>query len=331
MCPVKVRVRGIYATALTALLAERFAIVEPSEVIQLRLGLGAGEGPPDVAIQDRPDRHGIVVEGLRSAVEEVVSFLNDRIPWAVFVRQPLPARARRENPLASAAALLARVEAEFTKPAKDLLDQVRARILFTLPGHHLLKTLAPERVDEAEAKGSPELALALAKEFIWDSYTPGKTITIVHGKAGEEPIRQAGELWEVQEGRVVVRRVFRAGGLYDGLNLPKCPGDYGQVEFFPERWWSRRTYFRADGELLGEIYNVQTPPEFLPGDIRYLDLEIDLVRVGGEVRILDEDVLQRKVEQGLISQALAEKAREEAQRLVAELQASPGLVQPGSP
>ncbi|MFN3346400.1 MAG: DUF402 domain-containing protein, partial [Candidatus Bipolaricaulaceae bacterium] len=320
MGPVKVRVRGIYTTALTALLAERFTIVEPSEVIQARLGIAAVAGPPEVTIQDKPDRQGIVVEGLGSAVEEVVSFLQERIPWAVFARQPVPPRTRRDSPLALAATLLAKVEGEFPKPAKDLLDEIRAKVLFTLPGHHFLKTLAPERVDEAEAKGCPELAQALETELVWTHYAPGKVVALVHMKAGEAPLRQAGELWEVREGRVVVRRVFRAGGLYDGLSLPKCAGDYGYVELCPQRWWSRRTYFRADGELLGEIYNVQTPPEFLPGEIRYLDLEVDLVRVGGEVRLIDEDILKRKVEEGLISPALAERAREEAHRLWAELQ-----------
>lgn len=322
MCPVKVRVRGIYATALTALFAERFTIVEPSEVIQTRLGIAAVEGPPEVTIQDKADRHGVVVEGLQSAVDEVVSFLKDRIPWAVFTPRPVPTRARRDHPLALAAALLTRAEADFPKPAKDILDQVRANVLFTIPGHHLLKTLAPERVDEAEAQGCPELAQALEDELIWAHYAPGKSVNIVHLKAGEAPIRQAGELWEVQGGRVAVRRGFRAGGLYDGLSLPKCAGDYGYVEFFPERWWSRRTYFRSDGELLGEIYNIQTPPEYLPGEIRYLDLEIDIVRLGEEVRAVDEEILEKKVVEGLISKALAGKAWEEAKRLLAELEAS---------
>lgn len=331
MCPVKVRIRGIYATALTALLVERFTIVEPSEVIQARLGMAAAEGPPEVAIQDKPDRHGIVVEGVQSAVEEVVSFLKDRIPWAVFAHQPVSPKTRRDNPLALAAALLAKVEAEFPKPAKDFLDQVRANVLFTLPGHHFLKTLAPERVDEAEAKGCPELAQLLERELVWAHYARGKTVTITHVKAGEAPIRQAGQLWEVQGDRILVRRSFRAGGLYDGLALPKCEGDYGYVELFPDRWWSRRTYFRASGELIGEIYNIQTPPEFLPGEIRYVDLEVDLVRVGGEIRVLDEDILQRKVEAGLISPALAEKAQEEAHRLSAELRSSRGVAHPELP
>ncbi len=322
MSPVKVRIRGIYATALTALLAERFAIVEPSEVIRNRLGLTPEEGPPDATVQDRPDRHGVVVEGLQSAVAEVVAFLGERIPWAVFSTPSAPPRPQKANPLAAALALLARVEVDFPKPAKDFLDEVRAKITFTLPGHHLLKTLDPARVDEAEAKACPELAQALEQELIWAHYTVGKTVTLVHGKAGESPIRQVGELVEAGKERVLVRRGFRPGGHYDGLGLPKEEGDYGHVELFPERWWSRRIYFRASGEVLGELYNIQTPPEFLPGEIRYLDLELDVVRVGGEVHLRDEEVLEKKVGEGLLPPALAEKAKEEAQRLLRALRAS---------
>ncbi|MEN3009855.1 MAG: DUF402 domain-containing protein [Candidatus Bipolaricaulaceae bacterium] len=326
MSPVRVRVRGIYATALTALLRERFALVEPSEVIQARFGLSPAEGPAEVAIQDRPDRHGIVIEGVRSAAEEVVAFLREKIPWAVFAWQAPPLRPRKEGPLAAAAALLARAEGDFPKPAKDLLDRVRAEVLFTLPGHHLLKTLDPVRVDEAEAKGEAALAQVLEGELIWAHYAPGKPVSIVHGKAGEAPIRQGGELVEAQRGRAVVRRAFRPGGTYDGLGLPKNAGDHGYVEFLEGRWWSRRTYFRANGELLGEIYNIQTPPEFLPGEIRYLDLEIDIARVGGELRLLDAEVLEKKAAEGLISPVLAERAWAEARALLAELQAP---AQPG--
>lgn len=315
MPEIKLRVRGIYATALTALLLERFEVVDPSEAIQTRLGLTPREEPPEVNVYDRADRHGVVVEGLRSAAAEVVAFLKARIPWAVFVEKAFPRLKHKESPLAGAWNLLARFEGEFPKPAKDFLDGVRSTLVFTIPDHHLLKTIDPVRVDEVEAQHCLELAYDLKKELIWSGYVPGRALVIVHGKAGEEPIRQSGELWEVEKGRVVIRRTFRAGGLFEGLGVPKLPGDYGFVEIYPDQWWSKRTYFRADGTPLGELYNIQTPPEFLRQEIRYLDLELDLVRTGEGLRLIDEEVLNKKVEEGLISPALADKAREESQRL----------------
>lgn len=315
---VKVRLRGIYATALTLLLSERFEIVDPSEVIQARLGLPPLPGPAEVQIFDRPDRHGIVVEGLRNEVEEVVHFLRALLPWALFMRKEV--QSKKTSPLVAAAALLSRFEAEFPSPVKEFLDAVRAKAVPTIPGHHLLKTVDPTRVDEAEAKNDPlrlrEAAQALWEELVGPHYMPGKVVTIWHGKAGEPPIRQSGEVVERTRAVLVLRRNFSAGGFYDGLGLQKGEGDYGLFELYMGRWWGRRRYFRADATLIGEIYNIHTPPELLPEGVRYLDLELDVVHMGGEIRLLDEEILEKKVADGLIPAGLAQKAKEVAAELM---------------
>jgi hypothetical protein len=314
----KIKVRGIYATAITLLLSQRFEIVEPSEIIQARLNLPAAEGPAEVNIYDRSDRHGVVIEGLRSAVEEVVAFLRDALPWALFI--PGELRTKVYSPLAKAAALLARYEVEFTKPAKDFLDQVRAKVVPTLPGHHLLKTVDPNRVDEAEEKLAETdlqaVAQGLWEELVGPCYSPGKIVTLWHIKAGEPAIRQTGEILDRTRETIVLRRNFGPGGMYDGLGLPKEPGDYGFFELYLDKWWGKRQYFRADGTIIGEIYNIHTPPELLPQGIRYLDLELDLVRVGEEIRLMDEEILEKKVSEGLIPEALAKRAKEVAAELL---------------
>ncbi len=318
MSQIRVKVRGIYATALTLLLSQKFQIVEPSDVIQARLGMPASSEPADVNVFDRADRHGIVIEGVRSAVEEVAAFLRETIPWAVFCQAPTPKKS--DSPLALAAALLSRFEAEFPKPAKDFLDSVRAKVVPTMPDHHLLKTVDATKVDEVEAR-VPAEELAAAAQNLWEEmfashYLPGKTVALWHLKAGESPIRQSGVVVERTRERLVLRRNFKAGGLYDGLGVPKEAGDYGLVELYPERWWGRRQYFRADGTLIGELYNIHTPPEFLPTGVRYLDLEVDIAVAGGEVRVLDREILEKKAAEKLISEALAQKAWEEAQKLL---------------
>jgi hypothetical protein len=323
MSETKVRVRGIYATALTLLLAQRFTVVEPSEVIQTRLGFPFAPGPADVHIWDRPDRHGVVIEGIRSAVEAVFQYLRESIPCALFVATQ--ARAKVNSPLAAAASLLARVEAEFPRPAKELLDAIRAKVVPTLPNHHLLKTIDPLRVDEVETKANPEalpeLSRRLWAELVGPFYAPGKTVILWHLKAGEAPISQAGEVREYHEEKLVLRRTFRPGGLYDGLGLPKEEGDYGLFEIPTNEWWGIRRYFRADGSLLGELYNIHTPPELLPDGVRYWDLELDVVAVGGDIRVVDVAVLEKKVSAGVIPEALAKKAWETAEILVEKLKA----------
>ncbi len=319
---VKVRLRGIYATALTILLSERFEIVDPSEVIQKRLGLPPSPGPAEVQIFDRADRHGVVVEGVRSGVEEVVQFLREKIPWSLFF--PREVQRKTSSPLAAAVALLSRYEAEFPRPAKEFLDEIRANAVPTLPGHHLLKTVDPARVDEAEGKSEltnlQDVAQGLWEELVGPYYAPGKTVAVWHLKAGEPPIRQSGEVLERTKETLVLRRNFGPGGLYDGLGLPKETGDYGLFELHLERWWGRRRYFRADGTFIGEIYNIHTPPELLPQGVRYLDLEVDIVHTLKEIRVIDEDILDKKVAEGLIPEILAQKAKEVAAKLVQELQ-----------
>jgi len=92
------------------------------------------------------------------------------------------------------------------------------------------------------------------------------------------------------------------------------------VELYEGRWWGKRTYFRADGTPIGEIYNIHTPPELYPDGVRYLDLEVDVVRYpDGEVELVDEEELARKVREGIIPEALADRALAEARALAAAL------------
>jgi len=322
----RVRVRGIYATALTAILAERgFVIVEPTPVICSRLGLPQQGGPEEVAIWDRRDRQGVVVEGLRGGVEAVLAAIREAVPFAL----ALPQAARQgEGALARALGRLqARYLLEFPLPAKEELDRVRARFAPTVPGHHYFKVMDAARVDQLESEATPEgldsLRQALLEELVWPFFRPGATVRVRHAKAGEGGFEFQGTVRALEPGRLLVlERRFRGGGTYDGLGQPKAEGDMGLVELWDGRWFSRRVYLRRDGSLIGEIYNVNTPPELYQGTVRYLDLEVDVVRFpDGRVEVQDEDVLRAKQERGLLPSALAERATSCAQELAAALRA----------
>ncbi len=323
---IKVKIRGIYATALTGLLLERgFEIVSPSELIQVRFGLPANEAPEEVLIIDRRDRQGVLIEGVKGAVDEVVVALRDALVYAVFV--PLEVKRPKGgggNPFAALLGAKARFLAEFPQPVKELLDQIRAKYVPTLPGHHHLKVIDSQRVDEVEGGTPPEelpaAAARLREELIYRHFGPGQTVEVWHGKAWGG-FSWRGVVAEFVAGEVLVlERRFRAGGTYDSLELPKLEGDHGTVELYEGRWWGRRRYFRADGTPIGEIYNIHTPPELYPDGVRYLDLEVDVVRrPDGEVELVDEEDLRHKVEEGLIPKALGIRALEEARSLVKRL------------
>jgi len=87
--PVKVRIRGIYATALTKLMLDKgFDVVQPSPVIAERFSLEPSGEEPDVIISDRADKHGIVLSGPGEPVEQVLSVLREELPDAIFRRAP---------------------------------------------------------------------------------------------------------------------------------------------------------------------------------------------------------------------------------------------------
>lgn len=115
---------------------------------------------------------------------------------------------------------------------------------------------------------------------------------------------------------LVLDRSFSAGGTYDSVGAPKLNGDYGTIEVVPGGWVLKRSYFRRNGELVGELYNVQTPVKLRPGVVEYVDLEVDVVRFAdGRVAVVDEDDLRAAVRVRGITPETAEAARSVAYRL----------------
>jgi hypothetical protein len=133
------KIRGIYAAALSALLPKHgFAVVEASPLIAERLGL-TPEGLAEVHLDDRPDRQGVRLENQREPglAGQVARRLAELLPDAV------PRWLRG----------LAVWDVEFPAGSKCALDQARAAVWPTLPDHHLLKIVADQAVDEAERAG----------------------------------------------------------------------------------------------------------------------------------------------------------------------------------
>ncbi|MET1125164.1 MAG: DUF402 domain-containing protein [Archaeoglobaceae archaeon] len=72
-----VRVRGIYATALTKILLDSgFKLSHTSKVIEERFGV-VGEGPPKVTVKDADQRHGVVVVGDYEIAKKVFETLSN--------------------------------------------------------------------------------------------------------------------------------------------------------------------------------------------------------------------------------------------------------------
>ncbi|MFL5321105.1 MAG: DUF402 domain-containing protein [Myxococcaceae bacterium] len=143
----------------------------------------------------------------------------------------------------------------------------------------------------------------------------GQWITVHHQKPWKDgdPVQMRGMCTAFDGDFLRLHRLFQVPGrAYDGIPTCQRAGDWGTIELVRGGWIARRRYFRADGSLIGELYNVQTPTSFGDGHARYVDLEIDvaLCREGGHrVEVQDEDELDQAVRARHIPEQLAALAR----------------------
>ncbi|MBI2907364.1 MAG: DUF402 domain-containing protein [Chloroflexi bacterium] len=318
-----VMIRGIYATALTRLLAtEGFLVVQPSSAIAARFDIRRSFYPEEVRLEDREDGQAIILSGEKEAVRGVVTALRQRMP-DVIVRTPYRSQALPYTSLGSGA------EVEFPADAKGTLDEIRNETLPTLPGHHRFRSIDSDRLDaaEEELRARPEardqIAHRLRDELIHSGYVRGNLLRIEHVKVdGKVFWLSEGDIVNFDKAQLLLalkRTRFRGRSLYDGLRIPKAEGDYAMTEAREGAWVLKHSYFTRQGVLKGEYFNINTSIEFYPDRIRYVDLEVDVVRwPNGKMEIVDVAALRKAVESGRVTAELAAKAMSIASELVGE-------------
>ena len=305
---VAVKIRGIYATALTRFFLDHgMKVVSPSDTIIRRFGKAKGlvlVQPHDVEIVDSDDLEGIRLEGESASVGALTTVLRERFFDTI-------CRNKREGS----------VELEFPFAAKTALDELRNRVLPTVPRHHHFRIIASDYVNLLEEKtlsGHPEkresAGRSIEKSLIWDRFQEGKEIKIEHVKLdGRIIFLSEGVILEKDFNRktlVLKRARFKGRTKYDGLGIEKREGDYAISEIQEGLWHYTHTYFRNDGTLIGRYININTPVEFYPDRIRYVDLEIDVVQLpDGRVFAADEEDLEEQLKAGYLSKELMETAR----------------------
>ncbi|MGV8073869.1 MAG: DUF402 domain-containing protein [Syntrophobacteraceae bacterium] len=312
-----IKVRGIYSTALTKLLLDcGYGIGYPSSRICERFGMEPNEFPFDISVSDAEDFQGIELYGGTERVSQFITFFQDRLLDAVLL-ELIPEEDTDETIMAGI---------ELPGASKQLLDEIRRSVLPTVSKHHRFQIIGAGSLDQIEAylRRHPE-----KQEFV-DSRLFNETILLPLEKRGTarlEHIRPSGKALRPREGRLLSiegnRIVFRRSfyeGRYDGLDITIQPGDYGLTEIKEGQWYIKHTYFRRNGEMLGEYFNINTPVELYPYGARYLDLEIDIIRRAGEEPfIIDQEKLSLLAEKGCIGTALEAKALEVAECLMQSL------------
>jgi hypothetical protein len=310
---IAVKIRGIYATALTRYFLDRgVSVIDPSAAIQERFsGLDRPVRPdtPDVEITGIDDDNGVVFKGKDEwTLNSVLNLLRKDFLDAVCLKDGN------------------RAHIEWPYDAKSTMDDLRHRVVPTLIGHHRLKIICPESVDEQEAflhhrpQDRETLSSSLQRRLVWETYNRCKSIDIDHVKTNGRLLSLTpGKVIEanIEEKTLLIERShFRAGGLYDGLNTPKLHGDYALTRIREGTWVCTHEYFRKSGDWIGTYYNINTGIECHPNKVRYVDLEIDVVQRPGEpFEVIDAPLLNEAMERGFVTKELKDRAESIAESL----------------
>jgi len=319
----KVKIRGIYSTALTKLLFdEGFVIVQPSVTVRERFRLTENDEFPDLEIGDRQDEQGVQASGSAEAVNAFISTLQSCLDDVVIRGRETPATLLEGSRY---------VDVEFPALSKNKLDEVRGSVAPTLNGHHYYKACGiniSSALDMAEKlleKGGPrEEVEKLLQQTIETKYPiVDSLIEIEHVKLHGNVFnlgKAVIESFNYSQSLIQFRRVFKTKGIYDGLKVEKEPDDYAITEAKIGEWHFKTQYFSKDGRNKGMYINLNTPIELYPHGIRYVDLEVDVcVWPNGKVKKLDEKKLKEAVTEGMITPKLVKIVKGKLQEVMRDL------------
>lgn len=322
----RVKIQGIYTTALTKLLLNSgYAVIDPSPEIRRRFSLPETEERAEIFIRDRIDRQGIEVTGEPDRLSLLIRLLQETLFDSVLVDFSAQAETPAETEEDAEARDIARARFEFPGFSKAYLDAIRSTVVPSLKHHHRFKIINEKKLARFEAEllrdpGKQErLENDLFAECILAPLRKAETVRLEQIKASGKSMRpREGLLLERGADRLVFKRSF-SGGRYDGLNLPIEEGDYALTEVREGNGFVKHAYFSQKGSLKGEYFNINTPVEFYPFGARFVDLEIDVVRRAGEKpAISDREELAVLVKKGVVGAALQKKALETAEELAGE-------------
>lgn len=227
---------------------------------------------------------------------------------------------------------------ELTYNSKVFLDNVRKGVCPTVFLHHFFKSFDVRDsnlvglLDVLSAKVPRDEEDKLLFKWFLSELREKKEAIIEHKKMSGKLIFMKGLISDVPEEEVptlVLKRVIRTQGVYDGLNIPKEMGDVALTTVRMGAWNTRHEYFSKEGKFKGAYISFNTPTEILyTGRIRYIDLEVDLVRVGDlGCRLTDTKAFRELLARETITQDVLEKLVTELDRIFQEV-CSKTFIQP---
>lgn len=314
---MKLMVRGIYSTALIQLLrSSGFTITKPTKSQSERFGISSRDEPDAEIMDSSSDRNCVELRGSSEVVKEVLSLLRKTFPDLIVLR------VRDVGGLLS-------VKIGFPNEAKLRLDELRSAVAYTVPYHHYCRaggeglssmvSIAEDLVERGIVPAE-EMSRSFREQVLSLSPRMGTRVKIIHLKLdGRRIVLGHGKVVGKSDGSIKLMRRIMGFGVYDGLGIEKCPGDYAVTEVSRFRPWMKTSYYSISGELKGYYYNISTPVSIYPDHIHYFDLEVDVVvRPGSSPEILDLDGLEKAVEENRISEELKKGALRIAEEIASK-------------
>ncbi|NPA85241.1 MAG: DUF402 domain-containing protein [Crenarchaeota archaeon] len=212
---------------------------------------------------------------------------------------------------------------------KRIMDAIRGEVVPTMPYHHSLKS-GGEKMSSATELGDKISAFSTIPpesvyEYLYEVARDSKSLAILHKKiSGERIVLGRATVRDVLQGYIVVSRKVKEYGKYDGIGEVKEPGDVILSFIRPFEKHLIHAYFDPYGLLKGIYVNVNTGIEIGEGNVRYLDLEVDVIIKGEIVKAIDVEELNS------LPAPLAELASKEVERLLKESNRIVGLVERGA-
>ncbi len=207
---------------------------------------------------------------------------------------------------------------ELTYTSKRYLDEVRNKVLPTAPYHHVFRCnqdlldSTVELIDTiAEYVDRGEL-LKWLRKWLVKRFANRKDVKLIHRRILKRNIMlgkvKIAKVVSENPLKLILRREVRSSGTYDGLRVPKEPGDIILTEISEDSWYLIHRYYSKDGSLKGVYVNINTPPEFLPnGDINYLDLNVDMIKDEGGCTLIDTPEFRKLIANELLTPWFLEK------------------------
>jgi len=216
-----------------------------------------------------------------------------------------------------------------TSVAKSRLDIVRDKVVPTIRNHHSYKSFGEnlsELVDFAEKilevyRDARSYLEGAMRRYVIEKLKSMNRVRIIHAKPDGKTIELTpGFFYDYFEengvGRIVLSRTMRSDGVYDGLEIQRLSGDVDYMVIYENDWCISHNYYRG-GDYIGTYININTPPEILPGLIKYHDLLIDIVvKPDGKIDVVDKDVFEKYCVQNILTEETCRKTKETVNKII---------------